>query len=109
MKWAILNTPQPGCTKGTIRLDRKESTVSSKIEICSRCRKTVDQLAAKCDRMLGYDYMGRHNEVVRCLHLMMCKKYRFKETKVSNSLSTIVHDQYNADFRVDTRVAIDVK
>ncbi|KAF9761184.1 hypothetical protein NGRA_2805 [Nosema granulosis] len=50
---------------------------------CRKHRKTVDHLATKCDRMLEHDYMRRHNEVVRCLHLLMAKKYEFtRSTKV---------------------------
>ena len=44
---------------------------------CGRANSTVDHLATKCDRMLGYDYVRRHNEVVRCIHLGLCNKYGF--------------------------------
>ena len=44
---------------------------------CGKANRTVDYLATKCDRMLGYDYVQRHNEVVRFIHLGLCKKYGF--------------------------------
>ena len=50
--------------------------------LCPHCKasvKTVDHLATKCDRMLGHDYMRRHNEVVKCIHLLLCNKYGFKK------------------------------
>ena len=52
--------------------------------LCPHCKnslKTVDHLATKCDRMLGHDYMRRHNEVVKCIYLLMCNKYGFKNEK----------------------------
>ncbi|KAI5175950.1 hypothetical protein PAEPH01_2204 [Pancytospora epiphaga] len=40
--------------------------------------KTVDHLATQCDMMLCHDYTWRHNEVIRCIHLSLCTKYRVK-------------------------------
>ena len=57
---------------------------------CPHCRaatKTVDHLATKCDRMLDHDYMRRHNEVLRCIHLSLCNKYGLKFFKKLRSLS----------------------
>ncbi|KAF9761509.1 hypothetical protein NGRA_2600 [Nosema granulosis] len=77
---------------------------------CRKHRKTADHLATKCDRMLGHDYMKRHNEVVRCLHLLMAKKYEFtRSTKVRTHSVQEVMTNDNAEIRVDTRVATDVK
>ncbi|TBU06836.1 DNA mismatch repair protein MutS, partial [Hamiltosporidium magnivora] len=38
---------------------------------CNTSRKTVDHLATRCEKMLGHDYTRRHNEVVRCIHLLL--------------------------------------
>ncbi|KAF9763044.1 hypothetical protein NGRA_1558 [Nosema granulosis] len=60
--------------------------------------------------MLGHDYMQRDNEVVRCLHLLMAKKYRFpRNTKVRTHSVQEVMTNDNAEIRVDTRVATDAK
>ncbi|EQB61450.1 hypothetical protein NAPIS_ORF00970 [Vairimorpha apis BRL 01] len=77
---------------------------------CRSHRKTVDHLATKCDRMLGFDYMRRHNEVVRCIHLLLCKKYGFKKTNKirSYSLQEVMSND-NAEIRVDTRISTDIK
>ncbi|EQB60535.1 hypothetical protein NAPIS_ORF01909 [Vairimorpha apis BRL 01] len=77
---------------------------------CGSQRKTVDHLATKCDRMLGFDYMRRHNEVVRCIHLLLCKKYGFKKTNKirSHSVQEVMSND-NAEIRVDTRVSTDIK
>jgi hypothetical protein len=80
--------------------------------LCPHCRihkKTVDHLATRCDRMLGHDYMRRHNEVVRCLHLQLCIKYGFKRSKkIYYSVQEIIENE-NAEIRVDTRVLTDIK
>ncbi|EQB59819.1 hypothetical protein NAPIS_ORF02647 [Vairimorpha apis BRL 01] len=77
---------------------------------CGSHRKTVDHLATKCDRMLGHDYMRRHNEVVRCLHLLLCKKYGFKKTRKirTHSVQEIMENDL-AEIRVDTRIGTDIK
>ncbi|KAF9761474.1 hypothetical protein NGRA_2622 [Nosema granulosis] len=48
---------------------------------CGEAYKTVDHLAYKCEKMLGTDYTRRHNEVLKCIHLLMCNKYGIKSTK----------------------------
>ncbi|TBT97623.1 hypothetical protein CWI39_2841p0010, partial [Hamiltosporidium magnivora] len=48
---------------------------------CNQSRKTVDHLATRCEKMLGHDYTRRHNEVVRCIHLLLLNKYKFKSSK----------------------------
>ena len=50
-------------------------------------RKAVDHLATKCDRLLSHDYMRRHNEVVRSLHLLLCTKYGLKISKPTKNHS----------------------
>lgn len=77
---------------------------------CRSHRKTVDHLATKCDRMLGFDYVRRHNEVVRCIHLLLCKKYGFKKTRKirSHSVQEVMSND-RAEIRVDTRISTDIK
>ena len=68
---------------------------------CTERLKTVDHLATQCDRMLYHDYMKRHNEVVRCIHLYMCNKIRPSEKEetekplgAGDSLKSGCHNQY---------------
>ncbi|TBU11242.1 hypothetical protein CWI38_1307p0020 [Hamiltosporidium tvaerminnensis] len=60
--------------------------------------------------MLGHDYTRRHNKVVRCLHLLLLNRYKFKSTKRirSHSVQEILDNEY-AEIRVDTRIKTDVK
>ncbi|TBU12772.1 hypothetical protein CWI38_0635p0030, partial [Hamiltosporidium tvaerminnensis] len=77
---------------------------------CGKSGKTVDHLATRCEKMLGYDYTRRHNEVVRCLHLLLLNRYKFKSLKRirSHSVQEIFDNEY-AELRVDTRIKTDVK
>jgi hypothetical protein len=77
---------------------------------CKTCTKTVDHLATKCDRMLGHDYMRRHNEAVKCLHLLISNKYGFKNAKKlrTHSVQEIIENE-NAEIRVDTTIRTDIK
>ncbi|KAK1350924.1 hypothetical protein LUQ84_000199 [Hamiltosporidium tvaerminnensis] len=77
---------------------------------CGKSRKTVDHLATRCEKMLGHDYTRRHNEVVRCLHLLLLNRYKFKASKRirSHSVQEILDNEY-AEIRVDTRIKTDVK
>ena len=40
-----------------------------------KTNQTIDNLATKCDCMLGYDYIRRHNDVSRYIHLDLCNIY----------------------------------
>ncbi|TBU12077.1 hypothetical protein CWI38_0909p0030, partial [Hamiltosporidium tvaerminnensis] len=48
---------------------------------CNQSKKTVDDLATRYEKMLVHDYTRRHNEVVRCIHLLLLNKYKFKSSK----------------------------
>ena len=77
---------------------------------CKAATKTVDHLATKCDRMLGHDYMRRHNEVVRCIHLLLSNKYNLKSSKKmrTHSVQEVIANE-NVEIRVDTRIKTDVR
>ncbi|TBU12792.1 reverse transcriptase, partial [Hamiltosporidium tvaerminnensis] len=77
---------------------------------CGKSGKTVDHLATRCEKMLGHDYTRRHNEVVRCLHLLLLNRYKFKSSKRirSHSVQEILDNEY-AEIRVDTRIKTAVK
>ncbi|TBU12593.1 hypothetical protein CWI38_0702p0010, partial [Hamiltosporidium tvaerminnensis] len=64
----------------------------------------------RCEKMLGHGYTRRHNEVVRCLHLLLLNRYKFKSSKRirSHSVQEILDNEY-AEIRVDTRIKTDVK
>ncbi|TBU12894.1 hypothetical protein CWI38_0592p0010 [Hamiltosporidium tvaerminnensis] len=69
---------------------------------CGKSGKTVDHLATRCEKMLGYGYTRRHNEVVRCLHLLLLNRYKY------HSVQEIFDNEY-AEIRVNTRIKTDVK
>ncbi|TBU06893.1 hypothetical protein CWI38_2489p0020 [Hamiltosporidium tvaerminnensis] len=77
---------------------------------CGKSGKTVDHLATRCEKMLGHDYTRRHNEVVRCLHLLLLNRYKFKSSKRigSHSVQEILDNEY-AEIRLDIRIKTDVK
>ena len=60
--------------------------------------------------MLGHDYTRRHNEVVKCIHLILCNKYGLKNSKKlrSHSVEEVVANE-NVEIWVDTRIKTDVK
>ncbi|KAL6120507.1 hypothetical protein NUSPORA_02757 [Nucleospora cyclopteri] len=72
--------------------------------------KTVDHLATRCDRMLAFDYTKRHNEVLRCIHLLMCLRYGLKSSKKirNHSVQEIVCNE-DVEIRVDNRIKTNVK
>lgn len=73
-------------------------------------RKTINYLATKCVRMMGFDYILRHIEVDRSIHLLLCKKYEFKKTNKirSHSVQEFVSND-NEEIRVYIRVLTDIK
>ncbi|KAF7670486.1 hypothetical protein TCON_2855, partial [Astathelohania contejeani] len=55
---------------------------------CGKTKKSIDHLATGCDRMLRNDYTRKHNEVLRCIHLLLANKYGLKKSKkTTNSFS----------------------
>ncbi|KAF7676595.1 hypothetical protein TCON_2689 [Astathelohania contejeani] len=76
---------------------------------CSKAKKSIDHLATGCDRMLGHDYTRRHNEVLRCIHLLLANKYGFKKTKrIRFHLVQEVMENERAEIRVDIRIRTDI-
>lgn len=80
---------------------------------CPHCGdgvKTADHLASKCKMMARHEYTRRHNEVVRCLHLLLATKYGFKRSPRvrSHSVQEII-DNERAEIRVDTHIKTDVR
>ncbi|TBU20178.1 reverse transcriptase [Hamiltosporidium tvaerminnensis] len=61
-----------------------------------------NHLTTRCEKMLGNAYIKRHNEVVRCLHLLFLNRYK------SHSVQEILNNEY-AEIRVDTKIKTDVK
>ena len=81
--------------------------------ICQHCKertKSVDHLASQCNKMLGYDYTRRHNEVVKCIHLLLCNKYGIKRSKrLRNHSVQEISANSDVEIRVDTTVITSTK
>jgi hypothetical protein len=82
-----------------------------KRSLCNRCKenmRSIDHLATRCGRMLYYDYTWRHNEVARCLHLLLCRKFgiirpkRLKTHRVSGMI-----ENSSVSIRVDMPIKTD--
>ncbi|XP_029654654.1 uncharacterized protein LOC115228140 [Octopus sinensis] len=75
---------------------------------CNSAKKTVDHLATRCGRMLNSDYLRRHNEVVRCIHLHLCRQYGIKRSKrlKTHSVQSIVANEA-VEIRVDNTISTD--
>ncbi|KAK1348427.1 hypothetical protein LUQ84_002431 [Hamiltosporidium tvaerminnensis] len=92
-----------------IEMYYEEQMVCANIAI-NLVRLYVDHLETRCEKMLGHDYTRRHNEVVRCLHLLLLNRYKFKSSKRirSHSVQEILDNKY-AEIRVDIRIKTDFK
>ena len=67
-------------------------------------------VATQCSKMLGQDYTRRHNEVVKCIHLLLCNKYGIKRTKkLRNHSVQEINSNSEVEIRVDTTVATSTK
>ncbi|TBU06461.1 subunit Rpn7 of 26S proteasome, partial [Hamiltosporidium magnivora] len=69
-------------------------------QYCGKSGKTVDHLATRFEKMLGHVYTRQHNEVVRCLHLLL---------QIDISLIQEILDNEYAAIRVDIKIKTDVK
>ncbi|XP_029655022.1 uncharacterized protein LOC115228605 [Octopus sinensis] len=77
---------------------------------CGSARKTVDHLATRCSRMLHGSYMRRHNEIVRCIHLHVCRQYGIKKCKKlkAHSVQSVVENS-RVEIRVDMTLQTDIE
>ncbi|KAF7684304.1 hypothetical protein TCON_0511 [Astathelohania contejeani] len=59
--------------------------------------------------MLGHDYTRRHNEVLRCIYLLLANKYALKKSKKlrTHSVQEVMENE-SAEIRVDTRIRTDI-
>ncbi|KAF7680956.1 hypothetical protein TCON_2428 [Astathelohania contejeani] len=59
--------------------------------------------------MLSHDYTRRHNEVLRCIQLLLTNNYDFKKLKKLryHSLQEVMENE-RAEIRVDTRIRTDI-
>ncbi|XP_029654655.1 uncharacterized protein LOC115228141 [Octopus sinensis] len=81
--------------------------------LCNHCKKskqTVDHLATQCGKMLNSDYLRRHDEVVKCVHLHICRMYGIKKNRKlkTHSVQSILSTQ-NVEIRVDTSIITENK
>ncbi|KAF7683448.1 hypothetical protein TCON_1337 [Astathelohania contejeani] len=53
---------------------------------CGKAKNSIEYLVTSCDQMLGHDYTRRHNEVFRCINLLLANKYGFKKSKKNTLL-----------------------
>ncbi|KAF7684789.1 hypothetical protein TCON_0002 [Astathelohania contejeani] len=76
---------------------------------CGKAKKSIDHLATCCDRMLGHDYTRRHDEVLRCIHLLLANKYGFKKSKKlrTHSVQEVMENE-RAEIWVDTKIRTDI-
>ena len=59
---------------------------------------------------MGYDYTRRHNEVVKCIHLLLCNKYEIKRSKrLRNHSVQEINANSDVEIRVDTTVVTSTK
>ncbi|KAL6122349.1 hypothetical protein NUSPORA_00589 [Nucleospora cyclopteri] len=59
--------------------------------------------------MLSFDYTKRHNQILRCIHLLMCLRYGLKSSKKirNHSVQEIVCNE-DVEIRVDNRIKTNV-
>ena len=69
---------------------------------CGKAIRTVDHLATNCGKLLPFDYTQRHNEVLKCIHLNLCRQFNFTDNhklrlhkitkKIENCYASIITD-----------------
>ena len=74
---------------------------------CNQSKRKIDHMATRCKKMLGHNYIRRHNEIVKCLHLLLCKKYNIEIS--GKRLRTHSVQQIVANKFIKIRVYITIK
>ena len=77
---------------------------------CKQAERSVDHLATRCGKMLHYDYLHRHDEVLKCLHLLLCNRYGMKNSKkLRNHKVAKYLENVSVIIKVDIPIATDIK
>ncbi|KAF9763041.1 hypothetical protein NGRA_1557 [Nosema granulosis] len=70
----------------------------------------LNRLTTQCDRMLEHDYIRRHKEGLRCIHLQLCLKYGLSRARKRRKFSFQEYVSTDrAEIRVGTRIPTDIQ
>ena len=73
---------------------------------CTIKRLNVSHIATGCKNLLT-SYTSRHDEVVRCIHLKLCRDYKFSENKkLKNHQITKVIENAQAKIITDMNILV---
>ena len=72
---------------------------------CNHCKSANKAPATMFAKILHHDYLHRHNEGLKCFHLLLCNRYEISMRKKLKAHK--VDDR--ASIRVDTHIITDVK
>ncbi|KAG0435885.1 Retrovirus-related Pol polyprotein from type-1 retrotransposable element R2 [Dictyocoela muelleri] len=77
-EWLLHGNQKPSSEAyGFLMQDRYLSSFynSGKCKFCKKANVSIDHLATRCGLLLHSSYIRRHNEVVKCIHLRLMKKF----------------------------------
>ncbi|KAG0435853.1 hypothetical protein DMUE_4498 [Dictyocoela muelleri] len=77
-EWLLYGNQKPSSEAyGFLMQDRYLSSFynSGKCKFCKKANVSIDHLATRCRLLLHSSYIRRHNEVVKCIHLRIMKKF----------------------------------
>ena len=90
--------------EGLLMLVQDRNFFSKSVTKCNHCNeriKIVDHISTKCDKLL-FSYRIRHDEVLKCIHLSLIRKYNFSDNSkikyhkmskcIENSFAKIITD-----------------
>jgi hypothetical protein len=83
--------------------------LAMKCRVCKEVDSTVDHMATRCSKMLHNDYIKRHDEVVKSIHLHLCEKYGFtKRRKIRAYKVYKEKENENAIIKTDVPLKTDI-
>ncbi|EKX73433.1 reverse transcriptase domain containing protein [Theileria equi strain WA] len=81
-----------------------------KCKHCKGATATVDHLATCCERKLAFDYTRRHNEVLKCVSLHLCRMFNLiKRKKIKGYVMQETVTDGTNELRIDTAVKTDAR
>lgn len=81
-------------------------------ENCMRCNQekwSVSHVATQCHNLRHFDYVRRHNEVMKIIHHNMCRRYGLTKTSLKGHLLQGVVSNARATIKLDLPTTTDTK
>ncbi|KAG0435770.1 LINE-1 retrotransposable element ORF2 protein [Dictyocoela muelleri] len=110
-KWLMIGNHNPRQEAINFLIqDRNFNFSNRKCFGCGSVKFSIDHIATKCVKLLHTHYLARHNEIVKAIHLNLCKRYGFTDSKkIKNHKMEKILKNNNAEIFSEVTLKSDIR